>query len=317
MSNKKRYYYDTETCTYKESPLTKQEIAQRISTHVLASVIGGALLFAGYFTFWDDPKMTILKEQNATLTAEVDTLNQKYVALEQDVDALHKKDNELFRSLLNAQPIEDGHWEGGKGGNDNQMAATNPEVLKTAEKKIDALNYKVAIQGRSYEYLAKLMTENQEKLQHLPAIKPVPGNVISGFGPRFHPVLKIHKDHTGLDFVAPIGTPAAATADGTVVTAGVSSGGYGNQVEIDHGYGLTTKYAHLSEVKVKVGQQVKRGDIIALTGNTGLSSGPHLHYEILKNGTKIDPVDFFYGDLTPKEYEKFKKEAEAATNMMD
>jgi len=317
MARQKRYYYDTETCTYKEEKLSPQEIAKKVSLILGAGVVVGALLFAGYFAFWDDPKMVILKQENKHLSAQIDSLNEQFVMLEKAVDDLHAKDNEFYRSILNTSPVDDGVWQGGKGGSDATLAANDPRILREAEQKIDVLNYKVNLQGRSYEHLSKLLKENQERLKHLPAIKPVPGNVISGFGVRIHPILKIRKEHTGLDFVAPIGTPAVATADGTVITAGMSSGGYGNQIEIDNGYGYVTKYAHLSEIKVKVGQQVKRGDIVGATGNTGLSSGPHLHYEIMKDGVKIDPVDYFYGDLTPKEYDTFKKEAEAAMNVMD
>lgn len=315
--SQKRYYYDDETCTYKPETVSAKDIAKRVGISMGLGVIFGGLLFAGYFAFWDDPKMKILKEQNNALLTEINVINTKFAEMDAKVATLHKRDNEFYRSILNAQPIDDGVWNGGTGGANNPAIANHPVVLRQAEATLNDLSYKIDLQNRSYEHLRKALADNQEKLKHIPAIKPVPGNVISGFGVRVHPILRIRKEHTGLDFTAPIGTPVASTADGKVITAGSSSGGYGNQVEIDHGYGLVTKYAHLSEVKVSVGQTVKRGDIIALTGNTGLSSGPHLHYEIVRNDTKIDPVDYFYQDLSPSEYEKFKKEAAAASQTMD
>ena len=313
----KRYYYDEATCTYKEEVLTAKSVFRKSVVIISAGLVFGALFFACFYTFWDDIKTKNLKDQNAALITQISSIGDKLKNIEATVDHLHTRDNDFYRSMLNAQQVDNGIWEAGKGGANDPEVANQPLALKEAADKLDNLSYKIELQNRSYDYLTKLLTENKDKLSHIPAVKPVPGIVISGVGIRHHPILKIRKEHTGLDFTAPIGTPAMATADGEVLVAGPSSGGYGNQIEIDHGYGFVSKFAHLSEIKVSVGQKVKRGDIIALTGNTGLSSGPHLHYEIIKNGTKIDPVDYFYQDLSPKEYEQFRKEAEAATQAMD
>ena len=313
----KRYYYDEATCTYKEEVLTAKSVFRKSVVIISAGLVFGALFFACFYTFWDDIKTKNLKDQNAALITQISSIGDKLKNIEATVDHLHTRDNDFYRSMLNAQQVDNGICEAGKGGANDPEVANQPLALKEAADKLDNLSYKIELQNRSYDYLTKLLTENKDKLSHIPAVKPVPGIVISGFGIRHHPILKIRKEHTGLDFTAPIGTPAMATADGEVLVAGPSSGGYGNQIEIDHGYGFVSKFAHLSEIKVSVGQKVKRGDIIALTGNTGLSSGPHLHYEIIKNGTKIDPVDYFYQDLSPKEYEQFRKEAEAATQAMD
>lgn len=313
----KKYYYDEETCTYKEEVLSYKIIAKRAAWVLGAGVLVGSLFFAISYSYWDDIKTKNLKEQNAALISQIDVMNGKVKEIETVVEQLHTKDNEFYRSLLNASPIDNGIWQGGKGGAANPEIINQPELLRNTAERIDNITYKLDQQARSYKYLEKLIVENQEKLKHIPAIKPVAGVVISGFGTRVHPILKIRKEHTGLDFTAPIGTPVSAPADGTVITSGASSGGYGIQIEIDHGHGYVTKFAHLSETKVSVGQTVKRGDIIAHTGNTGLSSGPHLHYEIIKNGDKIDPVDYFYQDLSPKEYEQFRQEAQAAAQTMD
>lgn len=313
----KKFYYDEHTCTYKEEQLSYKTIAKRAGLVLGAGITFGGLFFWGFYSYWDDIKTKNLKEQNAALVSKIEDMNGKITEVEALVEQLHNRDNELYRSLLSATPMDEGEWEAGKGGADNPEMVNMPELLKSTAGKLDNLTYKIEQQNKSYNHLQKLIVQNQEKLKHIPAIKPVPGVIISGFGVRTHPILKIRKEHTGLDFTAPVGTPVVATADGTVVTAGANSGGYGIQIEIDHGYGYTTKYAHLSQTKVEVGQKVKRGDLIALTGNTGLSSGPHLHYEIIKGDEKIDPVDYFYQDLSPKEYEQFRKEAATAAQTMD
>lgn len=312
----KRFYYDEETCTYKEEVITPKLVAKRALVVVGAGVVCGALFFAGFYSFLDDIKQKSLKEQNKHLVAQIETFNTRLQTLESSIEDVHNRDNNFYRSILNTNPIDNGVWNGGTGGAVTPILAMQPTALRDAEAKLNNLTYKIELQNRSFEHLSKLLKENQEKLKRIPAVKPVPGVVISGFGVRVHPILHIRKEHTGLDFTAPIGTPVMATADGVVVTA-TAGNGYGNQIEIDHGHGFVTKFAHLSEFKVKVGDVVKRGDLIALTGNTGLSSGPHLHYEIIKNGDKIDPVDYFYQDLSPKEYEQFRKEAAAASQTMD
>ncbi len=312
----KNYYYDKETCTYKEEVITPKKITKKVLEYLSMGVIIGGVFFGASYSFLDDIKQKNLKEKNNQLVAQIEKVNAKLVNLEASVEDIHNRDNNFYRSILNTSPIDNGVWNGGTGGAVTPILAMQPTALRDAEAKLNNLTYKIELQNRSFEHLSKLLKENQEKLKRIPAIKPVPGVVISGFGVRVHPILHIRKEHTGLDFTAPIGTPVMATADGVVATA-TAGNGYGNQIEIDHGYGFVTKFAHLSEFKVKVGDVVKRGDLIALTGNTGLSSGPHLHYEIIKNGEKIDPVDYFYQDLSPKEYEQFRKEAAAASQTMD
>lgn len=312
----KHYYYDEETCTYKEEVITPKKITKKVFEYLGMGIVIGGVFFAASYSFLDDIKQKNLKEKNNQLVAQIEKVNAKLIHLEASVEDIHNRDNNFYRSILNTSPIDNGVWNGGTGGAVTPILAMQPTALRDAEAKLNNLTYKIELQNRSFEHLSKLLKENQEKLKRIPAVKPVPGVVISGFGVRVHPILHIRKEHMGLDFTAPIGTPVMATADGVIVTA-TAGNGYGNQIEIDHGYGFVTKFAHLSEFKVKVGDEVKRGDLIALTGNTGLSSGPHLHYEIIKNGEKIDPVDYFYQDLSPKEYEQFRKEAAAASQTMD
>jgi murein DD-endopeptidase MepM/ murein hydrolase activator NlpD len=183
---------------------------------------------------------------------------------------------------------------------------------------MERLSNKVEIQNQSYAYLFDRINQNKDYLRHLPAVKPVSGEVISGFGMRMHPIKAIRKMHTGIDFTANLNTPVHAAGDGVVRLAGQSRGGYGVQVEVDHGgYGYITKYAHLASTVVQQGEHVKRGQIIGYSGTTGLSKGPHLHYEVIKDGQKIDPIDYFYGDQTPEEYVKLREAAKMDNESMD
>lgn len=269
-----------------------------------------------YFFLYDDPKHLYLQSQNNHLRAKISELGTNLASLETQVDELHEADNRFYRSLMNAEPINDGHWNGGTGGAIEQPGT--PAALSEAQRRLERLNNKIQIQDQSYAYLFERFSQNKDYLRHLPAIKPVPGGVISGFGMRMHPIKNIRKMHTGIDLQANTGTPVHAAGDGIVQLAGQSRGGYGIQVEINHGdYGYMTKYAHLSEILVKPGDEVKRGDVIGYSGNTGLSKGPHLHYEVIREGRKIDPIDYFYGDQTPAEYVKLREAAKMDTETMD
>lgn len=313
MAKKVRYYYDPEDCSFKEDVVSPRQVLKGIFWRVAQASLLAALLFVLYLRVYDDPKYKMLQEQNESLTGNIATNLDKIKQLETAITDLHERDNEFYRSILNAEPIENGMWNGGIGGStDFDPAGNQPLTLVETQKRLKALEYKISLQGKSYEELVKLAEKNDQRLSHIPAIKPVPGKLISSFGRRLHPIFRIRKMHTGLDFQANIGTEVVATGDGTVITAGRNSGGYGYEIEIDHGFGFVTKYAHLKKdgIKVKVGQKVKRGDFIGLSGNTGTSKGPHLHYEIIKDGVKIDPLGYFYADLTPEEYMILRKEAE-------
>ncbi|RMG58741.1 MAG: M23 family metallopeptidase [Bacteroidetes bacterium] len=319
MAKKTLYYYDEESCTYQPEQNTPKQVAKKVLSFVGGATLLSCFFLAVFFFAYDNPKEAFLKKQNADLIREVASLEKQFASLEEKIDVLHNQDNAFYRSLLNTDQIDEGFWNGGKGGAVQAVGqGSKPEVLRDAEQRLDRLQNKMNIQNQSYSFLFDLLSKKEEELKHIPAIKPVPGKVISGFGMRMHPIQKIRKMHTGLDLQANTGTEVYATGDGVVRLAGRNRGGYGIQVEIDHGgYGYITKYAHLSEIKVKVGQRIKRGDIIGLSGNTGLSKGPHLHYEIIKNDRKIDPIDYFYGDLTPEEYVRLREEAKVENMSMD
>lgn len=316
MAKRIRYFYDEESCTFQEERVTPESAFKTVLTHISVSGLLACIGLAAYFFLYDDPKHLYLKNQNEHLQAKIRQLDGSLATLESQVNGLHAEDNRFYRSLMNADPINEGHWNGGTGGAITQPGT--PADLAEAERRLERLSNKVQIQNQSYAYLFERIQQNKDYLRHVPAIKPVPGEVISGFGMRMHPIKGIRKMHTGLDMTASMGTPVLAAGDGVVRLSGQSRGGYGIQIEINHGgYGYITKYAHLSEVLVKKGQEVKRGDLIGYTGSTGLSKGPHLHYEVIRDGRKIDPIDYFYGDQTPEEIARLREAAKKDNESMD
>jgi murein DD-endopeptidase MepM/ murein hydrolase activator NlpD len=318
MAKKIRYYYDEDSCTfYPEQPSAKA-IFVNVSTYVGGSLLLAVLMLAAYFFLYDNPKEAYLKQQQKELIAHIEQLEGQFAMLEGEVNQLHAQDNSFYRSLLNQEKVSPSEWESGVGGSAYSEAANDPDVLRDVEERLNRLYSKIDIQSQSYDVLFKELKEKGEELRHMPAIRPVEGRIISGFGMRMHPILRYKRMHTGLDMQASTGTPVYATADGVVRLARMARGGYGRQIEIEHGStGFVSKYAHLSKIKVKQGHKVKRGDLIAFSGNTGMSSGPHLHYEIIKSGQKIDPINYFYGEITPEEYVNLRKQATAENNSMD
>lgn len=312
---KVKYYYDTETCSFEKAKLDGGTIVRAVISYALVSAgVGLAVLIYLYY-FSSDPITTQLREENQALAAQLADFDDEIARLETDLEGLHKKDEQVYRAILKADPLTD-EWQAGSGGS-AEFKPFEEESLKETESRMDALNSRVRIQQESFRRLMGMYATKEDEMEHMPSIRPIANELISGFGYRMHPILKVQKLHTGLDFGAPMGSPVYATADGVVLQAGNGGNGYGLQLDVSHGYGFETKYAHLSKVAVRPGQKVKRGDVIAYTGNSGLSKGPHLHYEIKKNGVKIDPIDYFYSDLTPEQYVGFKRQANQYNESMD
>ncbi|MFA5620367.1 MAG: M23 family metallopeptidase [Weeksellaceae bacterium] len=239
---------------------------------------------------------------------QYELLNEKVKQSQEVLNQIEDRDNNLYRSYFDLTPISEDVRQAGFGGV-NRYAKFNDwqygDVASELAKNVDVLNKQMVIQSKSLDEIVVTAKEKDKMFAHLPAIQPVANKklnrVSSGYGVRIHPILKIGKLHKGMDFSAPVGTPIYATADGKVEVAGVM-GGYGNVVKINHGYGYQTLYGHMSKIKTRAGKSVKRGDIIGYVGNTGLSTGPHLHYEVLKNGKSVNPVNYFYQDISPEDY---------------
>lgn len=281
------------------------------------------ILIILYFSL-DIPRESKLKEENRQLRQQVDKMSRRIDGAISVMDAIVDRDNNFYRVMLQAEPISDADRYAGldfaiarSGSNDNEGLSA---IEKTNEKLI-MLERQLYSQINSFDSLRSMAAQHKDRLLHMPSIQPISSEYLktmaSGYGPRIDPVYGTGRFHEGMDFSADTGTPVYATADGEVVAAGWHSGGYGNKIDISHGYGYITRYAHLSKVMVTPGQEIKRGDLIGLVGSTGKSTGPHLHYEVRYKGVAQNPVNYYFQDLTPEEYANMVSESQRASHVMD
>lgn len=309
MSNKKRYTYrfNPNTLSYEKVEVTMRDRVKRISSTILLGLGMGVVIAVLAFTFIDSPKEAALKREINQYRYQLRVLNDRVNRDSEVLADLEARDSAVYRTIFEAAPITAEKrvpaylpYEELEGFN------CSAEIVRTT-RRIDTLTQRLYAQSLSLDELYKMAGTKQQRMAAMPAIMPVAKNkckIVSGFGMRYHPILRYRRMHTGIDLSAHQGTPVYATADGTVTTAGRSNGlsGYGICVVINHGYGFQTLYGHLSNAKVKNGQKVKRGELIGHVGRTGLAQGSHLHYEVIQNGNKVNPVYFFFNDLTPTEY---------------
>ena len=306
-----KYYYDTKTLSYKRIELSPFDKLKRSLTFISASAFAGFIMLVLLFQFFDSPKEKRLKNEIENLLVQYDILNKKMTQIDLVLDDLQERDDNIYRVIFEADPIPSTIRKAGFGGVNRYKDIrnfSNAELVVEAAKKADKLSKQLYIQSKSFDDLIELAKNKADMLASIPAIQPIENKdlkrMASGYGYRIHPIYKIRKLHTGMDFTAPQGTPIYATGDGKVGKVRRSRKGYGNHVVIDHGYGYQTLYAHMSKYIVYRGQKVKRGEVIGYVGSTGTSVAPHLHYEVIKNKRKINPVNFYYNDLSPEEYDK-------------
>lgn len=324
MKRVRKYYYNTDTHRFEKLELSWKAKLLRIAGFISAALVSAAIIVAIAFEFLDSPKekqlkseIKVLEDGYANLQSEIDDLNGQIALLEH-------RDNDIYREIFEAAPLPDSVRLGKSYSVDIPRAYRlfrSGTLIETLVKDIRKLRSRIDVQQTSYDTLQKLVEAKQMMLTSIPAIQPVSNRnlerVASGFGYRIDPIYKTPKLHTGIDFTASTGTPIYATGDGTVKESGYDNGGYGNHVIINHGYGYNTLYGHMKRVKVRRGAKVKRGEVIGWVGSSGKSTGPHLHYEVIKKGEKIDPVHFFFNDLSASEYERMVKIAAASNQSFD
>tara|TARA_B100001287_G_scaffold276860_1_gene290249 strand:+ start:16217 stop:17188 length:972 start_codon:yes stop_codon:yes gene_type:complete len=308
---KVKYYYDTKTLSYKRIELSTFEKIRKVFAFFFLSSVLGIIFLLLFLKFFDSPKEKSLNTEINQLQTQYKVLQKKMNRAELVLDDIQKRDDNIYRVIFEADPIPTSIRKAGYGGVNryiNLSGYTNSELMISATKKIDQINKQLYIQSKSFDHIIELAKNKQEMLACIPAIQPVANKdlrrMASGYGYRIHPIYKTRKMHHGMDFTAKTGTPIYATGNGTVEKVSNIRTGYGKHIIIDHGYGYKTLYAHNSKNLVTKGQKVNRGDVIAHVGSTGLSTSPHLHYEVHKDGKKINPVNFYYNDLTPEQYEK-------------
>jgi murein DD-endopeptidase MepM/ murein hydrolase activator NlpD len=284
----------------------------------------GVLFVAILFKFIDSPKERLLRQQNTAYKESYAVLQERMKQLELQMVELEQRDNEVYRSIFEATPIPDSaRVKEMLAKNEIRLiqSLSNTALIENMRNQLNNLSLRMSFQGQSFTEITAMVKNKEKLLRAIPAIQPVSNKnlkrVASGFGYRIDPLYKDSRLHAGLDFSAPTGTPIYATADGEVQIAGFNTDGYGNKVVINHGYGFQTLYAHMVRVIARVGQSIKRGEVIGYVGSTGKSTGPHLHYEVIKRGTKVDPVYYFYNDLTPAQFDRLLKEAAANKQSLD
>ncbi len=319
-----KYYYNTNTLRYEklETPLRVKIL--RIFGFLAAAVVTAAIISFFAFRFVGSPNEKLLSMENERLQDKYRELNDKVRVDQQQINELVKRDNEVYRAIFEANPIPDSARAKALAQDEEIERVENmrgKELVNSIVASLNTLGHYITAQKKSYSEIGNLLKNKEQILAATPAIQPVSNKdltrIASGFGYRIDPIYKTVKLHAGLDFAAPIGTPIYATADGRIITAGNTGNGYGNHVVINHGYGYETLYGHMSKIKVRVGQKVKRGEVIGWVGSTGKSTGPHCHYEVHKNGQKIDPVYFFYNDLSPEQYDELLKKAASSNQSLD
>ena len=305
---KTKYYFNSQTLKYEKVKLSASVKLLKGLGFLSTALVFSFIIIALAYTFLDSPKEKQLKREISTLSLQYEILQSRLKQIDVVMNDLQERDDNIYRVIFEAEPIPIDVRNAGFGGNNRYKALENynfSKLMVETTKKIDILSKEIYVQSKSYDELTKAVNSKGKMMASIPAIQPIDGRKlrgsISGFGFRMHPIYKIRKMHVGMDFTAPIGTPIYATGDGVIVAAGVERG-YGNRIMINHSYGYVTKYAHMSRFKVKKGQKIKRGDVIGYVGNTGASTGPHCHYEVYKNGKTINPINFFFNDLSPTEY---------------
>lgn len=325
MAMKKvKYFYNTHTLRFEKFVTPVRIRILRTLGFIIASLIAGFVMLVLVFNYVDNPKEKLLRSENMDLKENYDMLQRRTRDLEMKMNELENRDNNIYRTIFEANPIPDSaRLKDAQVRNEVEMVKTldENELVVSLASQLNDLSMRIAFQKKSFLMVESMVKNRQHLLRSIPAIQPVSKKdlsyLASGFGVRIDPVYKIAKFHAGLDFAAPTGTPIYATADGEVIKADFNNGGYGNHVVINHGYGYQTIYGHMSKIKTQVGRRVKRGEIIGYVGSTGKSTGSHCHYEIHKNGVPVDPVYYFYSDLTPAQFERIVKLAATANQSLD
>jgi murein DD-endopeptidase MepM/ murein hydrolase activator NlpD len=323
-NRKHKYHFDLESLSYHVIEQKLKDKFVKILSQFSLSIVIAILLSIGYLYYFDSPKEKSLEREINQLTAEYELLNKSLDEIQGVLKDVQQRDDNVYRAIFSAEPIPLSVRRAGFGGvnrYERLEGYNNSDIVIETSKRMDVLKKQLYIQTKSFDEVIELAKSKEKMLHCIPAIQPIKNKnltqVASGWGWRIHPIYKIRKFHYGMDFTAPTGTPIFATGDGVVTETSFSRLGLGNNIVINHGFGFRTVYAHLSRFKAKSGQRVKRGDIIGYVGSTGTSTGPHIHYEVLKDGKNVDPKDYFFKDLTPAEYDRLIELSSNANTALD
>lgn len=322
--SKVKYYYDPESLSYKKIERKKGTTFTYAFVFTLGAALFGFMFVFLASQFVESPKERALKRELQNAQLQFELLNKKMEKTERVLSNIADRDNNIYRVYFEANPIPDEQRTAGFGGVNRYQSLEgfdNSKLIIESNKRLDIIQKQMVVQSKSLDEIAKLAEEKEKLLAAIPAIQPVSNQdltrMASGYGFRSDPFTKVRKMHWGMDFSAPKGSPIYATGDGVVERADNTASGYGNHIRIDHGYGYVSLYAHLFKYNVRKNQKVKRGDLIGFVGSTGRSEAPHLHYEIFKDGERINPINFYYGSLTAEEFNDMLEHASLENQSLD
>jgi hypothetical protein len=306
-----KYKFNPESLSYYKVESSFKQKALKALAYFFVFLLNASIGYLLYSVAFDSPKEKGLKRQISEMSLNIELFNKQLDNIESVLADMQQRDDNIYRTIFEAEPLNYSLREGGFGGSNrykNLEKLENSKIVINTTKRLDIIKGKVVIQSKSYDELTKMAVSKEKMLASIPAIQPIANKDLertaSGWGYRIHPIYKIKKFHYGIDFTAPTGTEIYVTGDGVVEQIESSHRGYGNSVIVNHGFGIKTLYAHMDRFNIKQGQKVKRGDVIGFVGNSGLSTAPHLHYEVLRTGEKVNPINYFFNDLTADEYDR-------------
>ena len=311
---KKKYKFNPDTLSYERIGISFKEKSTKVLAYFSSSLALALIIAVLVINAYETPKTKTLRRENQRLLTQYQLMDNEMEKMGTVLDELQQRDDNIYRVIFESDPIPSSVRKAGFGGTNKYShleSMDNSELVIETARKLDRISKEAYIQSKSYDDVLDMALNKEKMLAAFPAVMPIANKDLkrtaSGWGYRMHPIYKVRRMHWGMDFTAPVGTPVYATGNGKVTEVKGSKrsrSGFGLQLEIDHGYGYETLYGHLNAFNVKRGQKVKRGDIIAFVGNTGGSTAPHLHYEVHKNGKRVNPAYYYYKDLTPQEYDK-------------
>jgi len=323
--SKVKYKFNKKSLTFDRVQTTFRKRLLYFFTHLSTGVVFAALVLILAYNFLDSPKERAQKREIEQMKLQFQILNDQLDKVTKILDDLQDRDDNIYRVIFEAEPIPNSIRSAGIGGIDKYEALkgySGSDLIIETEKTMDRILSRLYVQSKSYDEVFNLAKNKEKMLASIPAIQPVNNKDLrrigSYFGTRMDPFYKVRKFHEGMDFSAPVGTEIYATGNGTITSAGRDvQGGYGNEIRIDHCFSYQTVYAHLSRIFVKPGQKILRGQIIGYVGNTGKSTSPHLHYEVRKNGIPLNPIYFFFNDISPEQFQMMLDLSSRPSQTMD
>ena len=321
---KKKYIFNPQTLEYEEYKVSRKRRFWSVALYLLSTSVTAFIIVILIQNFFGSPTERMQAREIEYLKLQYDIMNDKIDELDLLLGELEDRDDNIYRVIFEAEPIPSSVRKAGYGGSNRYMALdgyVNSDMVVNTAKRIDVLSSQLYVQSKSFDEIYEMAKNKNEMLACIPAIMPVKDTDIyrisSHYGQRTDPFYKVTKFHGGIDFSGPVGLGIYATGDGVVKKVEKNKNGYGNNILVDHGFGYMTRYAHLNTIMVKKGDKVKRGQEIGTMGNTGKSTAPHLHYEVIKNNKTVNPINFFYNDITPEEYDKILELSQLPSQTMD